>query len=763
MGKELFDAYSTLTRRASEILGYDLVRLCVEDPDKQLDQTQYTQPALYVVNALGYLQKRDAGEARGDFFAGHSLGEYNALLAAEAFDFEAGLRLVQRRGELMGRAAGGTMAAVIGVEAPRLAALLAEAGLESIDLANYNTPRQTVIAGPKEDIARARRVLTEQKEKIRFIPLSVSAPFHSRYMAEVRREFAAFVQGFSFARLTAPVIANATAQPYEDHRIAELLCEQIAAPVRWTDSIRYLLARGAVMFEEIHAQSLTRMVREIRETAPPLLLPEPPRAKAPMAPAADALRTRSAPPSAGASPEQLGSASFRAEHGVKYAYVAGSMYRGIASRELVVRLGKAGLLAFLGTGGLDLARVDADLRFIQSELGEGRPYGANLLHDPTHPDHERATVELYLARGVRCIEAAAYIGMTPALVWFRTAGLRRDPKGQVVCDHKVVAKVSRPEVAEAFMRPAPARILQQLVEQGRLTPEQARMAEEVPVAHDICAEADSGGHTDRSNPIVLLPAMRSLRDRMMQHFRYPRPIRVGLAGGIGTPEAAAAAFVMGADFIVTGSINQCTVESGAHEIVKDMLEGINVQDTDYAPAGDMFELGAEVQVLKRSVFFPARASKLYNLYQQYDALDDIPARIRGQIESRYFGRTFDEVYEETKRYFRERGLPEEIEKAESNPKHRMALVFRWYLAHTTRIALEGDRSQQVNFQVHTGPALGAFNQWVKGTPLESWRRRHVDDIAERIMQGAAEILAARLQTIPATPGPRSADSASLCA
>jgi trans-AT polyketide synthase/acyltransferase/oxidoreductase domain-containing protein len=227
---------------------------------------------------------------------------------------------------------------------------------------------------------------------------------------------------------------------------------------------------------------------------------------------------------------------------------------------------------------------------------------------------------------------------------------------------------------------------------------------------------------------------------------YSARVRVGAAGGIGTPEAAAAAFVLGADFVVTGSINLCTAESGMSPAAKNMLEQINIQDTDYAPAGDMFELGAQVQVLKRGVFFPARARKLYDLYRRHESLEEIDAETRSIIETRYFRKSFDEVWEETRAFFATRD-PREIEKAEQNPKHRMALVFRWYFGHSQRAAMAGDERFRVDFQVHCGPALGAFNQWVHGTARESWRNRHVDEIGELMMSETAACLERRLDRL----------------
>jgi len=235
----------------------------------------------------------------------------------------------------------------------------------------------------------------------------------------------------------------------------------------------------------------------------------------------------------------------------------------------------------------------------------------------------------------------------------------------------------------------------------------------------------------------------------MARYGYRKRIRVGAAGGIGTPQAAAAAFIMGADFIVTCSINHCTVEAATSDSVKDMLQAINVQDTAYAPDGDMFELGAKVQVLRRGLFFPARANRLFAVYQQYDSLDSIDAKTRHQIEDRYFKRSFDEVWQETKARLASTSQ-QEIELAERNAKHKMGLVFRWYFDWASRLAKAGDVEQRVNYQVHCGPALGAFNQWVKNMELADWRRRHVADIAERLLAGAANLLNERFAAMTAS-------------
>jgi trans-AT polyketide synthase/acyltransferase/oxidoreductase domain-containing protein len=436
---------------------------------------------------------------------------------------------------------------------------------------------------------------------------------------------------------------------------------------------------------------------------------------------------------------RLGSEQFKSAYGIKYAYLAGAMYKGIASKEVVVAMAKAGLMGYLGTGGLRLDRIESDIRSIQSQLPTDGRYGMNLLSDLSQPELEQRTVELLLRCGVRFVEAAAYMQVSPSLVRYRSKGLKRRPDGRIEAPHRVMAKISRPEVATAFMQPAPEAIIRQLVQAGHLSVEEADLSCLLPVASEICVEADSGGHTDRGVAHVLMPVMLSLRDEMMAQHGYAETIHVGAAGGIGTPEAAAAAFVMGADFILTGSINQCTVEAGTSVAVKDMLETAGPQDTAYAPAGDMFELGAKVQVFKKGIFFPARANKLYELYSRYNSLDEIDLKTRRQIEEKYFRRSFDDIWQETKSYYLDAGRGK-LEELERSPKLKMALIFRWYFVHTTRLAMNGDEQQKLDYQIHCGPALGAFNRWVKGTALESWRNRHVADIAERLLNATADRL-----------------------
>jgi trans-AT polyketide synthase/acyltransferase/oxidoreductase domain-containing protein len=752
MGEPLFAEFPELTRKADKILGYSIKELCLEDPGDQLMQTQYTQPAVYVVNALSYLKKIQT-EPKPDYVLGHSVGEYNALFASGVVDFESGLKLVMKRGELMAQARGGGMAAVMGLTEDNVEEILEKNNLKNLYLANYNSSYQLVISGSREAVESAEPVFLENGAT-HYRILNVSGAFHTPYMADAKKKFKKYVKKFKFGETGIPIISNVTARPYKPDEIKDNIIEQITTPVKWMESIRYLLAKG-IDIEEFHEISgiglsvVKALAIRINNEAGPLDLSDEEREKEQKKKEVEKKKPEKKPEKkpvekiAGGkiSPQSLGGEAFKREYGLTYAYLTGGMYKGIASKEMVVKIGKAGMMGFLGTGGLELSDVEAAARYIAKELDKGQAFGMNLVYNPVEPEVEEKLVDLFLKQNITVIEAAAYMSITPALVKYRARGLTTNAGGKITIKNRIIAKVSRPEVAEQFLSPAPERVVKKLRETDKITPEEAAMLKEVPMADDICAEADSGGHTDQASAYALMPAMIKLRDEMMEKFSFATQVRVGAAGGIGAPGAAAAAFILGADFILTGSINQCSVEAATSDAVKDLLQQVNVQDTDYAPAGDMFELGAKVQVLKRGVFFPARANKLYDLYRQYNSIDEIDEKTRKQLQERYFRRGFAEIYEDCKSFY----PPSEIEQAERNPKHKMAMIFRWYFGYSTRLALSGDPERKVDYQVHCGPSLGAFNQWVKGTEMENWRSRHVDEMAKKLMSETSELLNRRFQ------------------
>lgn len=767
MGGDLFDRYAELCREVDEILGYSVRDQCLDGASPGLEDTRWVQPALFVVGALTYLERRERCAAP-DYVAGHSLGELGALFAAGCFDLATGVRLVKRRGELMAGASPGGMLAVVGAAPADVDDLLGRLELGDLDVANRNSATQVVLSGPDAALLAVAKTIRATGAG-RCVPLRVSAPFHSRWMADAATSFHAFLADVHLSDPTIPVISNVTARPYAPGAVRENLARQVREGVRWWESMSFLRARGVEDVVEIGPGSTLATLwtavcahpcRDVGAATARDARGDAARADA-VAPEGDAARAGTVAPEGGGAragggvarepratarsivAERLGSADFMRDYGVRYAYLAGSMYKGISSTALVARMGKAGLMGFFGAGGCSPSEVEAAIVAIRAELGGSGRFGVNLLATPDDADAERESVDLLLRHDVRFVEAAGYTQLTAGLVRFRYSGANLRPGGEPEAPRRIVAKVSRPEVATAFMSPPPPSLLDALAADGSLTPAEVRAARLLPVSEDVCVEADSGGHTDGGAAAALVPAICALRDGLMARHAYARRIRVGAAGGIGSPAAAAAAFLLGADFVVTGSINQCSPEAGVCDRVKDMLASLDVHDTTYAPAGDMFEVGAKVQVVRKGTLFAARANKLYQLYRTLDGLGGLDEHTRITLEQRYFRRPLDTVWDETRAHLAN-GREEVIARAERNPKLKMALVFRRYFADTTLMALDGRPTDPVNYQIHCGPAQGAFNRVVAGSELEPWRRRHVDAIAELLMTGAAELLSRSL-------------------
>ena len=441
------------------------------------------------------------------------------------------------------------------------------------------------------------------------------------------------------------------------------------------------------------------------------------------------------------SPSLLGDPGFCQSHGTRYAYHAGAMANGIASEELVIALGQQGFLASFGAAGLVPSRIEAAIQKIQQALPNGT-YAFNLIHSPSEPALEIGAVERYLQYGVRCVEASAFLDLTASIVRYRVAGLHQT-NGGIEITNRVIAKVSRTEVARRFLEPAPEKYLKQCLEKGWITQEQANLATHVPMADDLTVEADSGGHTDNRPLVILLPTMLKLRDEIQE--ARPYSTRIGVGGGLGTPEAVMGAFAMGAAYVVTGSVNQACYEAGASEHTRRLLAQAEMADVTMAPAADMFEMGVQLQVLKRGTMFPMRAQKLYELYRRYDSIDEIPTEERDKLEKQVFRQPLTKIWEQTEAFFLERD-PQQVERAQNHPKRKMALIFRWYLGLSSRWSNVGEKGREADYQIWCGPAMGAFNAWTNDSYLADPQQRSVVDVAEHLMRGAAYLIRLQLMS-----------------
>jgi [acyl-carrier-protein] S-malonyltransferase len=271
MGKDLFATSqgAEVLESGKRVLGEELIRILFEGPEEELKQTYNTQPAILLTSIAAWRRFQQSG-FKPDYFAGHSLGEYSAYVAAGSLSLEDALRVVRKRGELMQRAlpeGRGAMAAILGLETHKVATACQRAGAESgqvVVVANYNCPGQVVISGEREGVQLAIGYAKEQGAK-RALPLAVSGAFHSPLMKEVGEALRPVLASLEWQHPAAPVIANVDAQAINKREdIGESLVQQVSSAVLWEQSVRYLGEQGVDTFIELGpGKVLSGLVRKI--------------------------------------------------------------------------------------------------------------------------------------------------------------------------------------------------------------------------------------------------------------------------------------------------------------------------------------------------------------------------------------------------------------------------------------------------------------------------------------------------------------------
>ncbi|MCW6005994.1 acyltransferase domain-containing protein [Micromonospora sp. CPCC 205371] len=259
----LFAEFPDQVAEADTILGYSITELCLDgDGARRLRDTRFAQPAIFFVNALLAVRAMTRHPDRYRYFAGHSLGEYNALVAAGCLDLRTALALVRDRADLMARVPGGGMAAVAGLAAVQVERTLMAAGLPQVYVANRNSDRQTVIAGERSQLGMASSVLKRSGAR-QVSMLNVSGPFHTPLMAAAGRAFSQALRGVHFDAGHAPVVSSVTGQRFEPTQAADLLSRQIASPVEWVRAVLTLRAAGVQTFDEVNGTTLTSLIKGI--------------------------------------------------------------------------------------------------------------------------------------------------------------------------------------------------------------------------------------------------------------------------------------------------------------------------------------------------------------------------------------------------------------------------------------------------------------------------------------------------------------------
>ena len=275
MGKDLFDNFTAareVFRTADDALSFSLSEMCFAGTDADLQLTANTQPAILTASIAAYRAMESEGFLKPAFVAGHSLGEYSALVAAGVLDFADAVRTVRKRGTYMQSAVPvgvGAMAAILGLDVATVEAGCAEAAEEQVcSPANMNSPSQVVIAGNADAVDRACEILKEKGAK-RAIKLNVSAPFHCALMTPAQERLEADLKELKYSSFFFPIVHNVDAAANDDAgKVCDKLTNQVSSPVRWLQSVEMMAANGVEKFIEIGpGKVLTGLVRQIRKDA----------------------------------------------------------------------------------------------------------------------------------------------------------------------------------------------------------------------------------------------------------------------------------------------------------------------------------------------------------------------------------------------------------------------------------------------------------------------------------------------------------------
>lgn len=532
MGRENFSRFRDLTKNANEILGYSIEEVCLDDPRQELNRTEFTQTAIYVTSCMAFEVLRGSSKAP-DILAGHSVGEYAALYAAGAFDFDTGLKIVKSRAESMAAITGG-LAAVVGQSIDAVASLIDLFDFGDLEIANINSPSQTVVGGSIRSLKKFVALCSERK--VRAVLLPVSGPFHTSHMRNASIAFANAISQFQINAPRVPVYSNTTARPHDHNSIHDTLARHIAEPVQWMECIKAMLAAGAEEFVEVGVRPiLMPMIKEISLTARQSNHDQEGVVRSPSAikknPAARPL-------------------DFCATLGCRKPVIATSLGNGASGSKIVRALAAEGILAFLDVDGTDLERAERDIAELRRDPGFSERYGVALSAASFAYSRIEPLLNLLDQNKVRFIELSGFVDVPePIQSYFASRG-----------DAFLIARADSTRSIDNFFAYAASR------PRGTCA---------------ICIDAIDG---DALGGNALGIAFHALAVRERTTKTQPdSQVFLGIGGLSGNPWSIKSLISLGLDFVSAGSVLLLTQEANVDATVKTGLKNATFEHFQQIP------------------------------------------------------------------------------------------------------------------------------------------------------------------------------------
>lgn len=499
-GKELFDKFSHLEQVASDIFGYSVKELCLKDPEKLLDKTKYTQPALFVVNAL-YYRKLIEQQGTPDFLFGHSLGEFNALEASGAINFEDATKLIAKRAELMGRVQNGAMAAIIGVESKEIEEIIDNSIYKGeLFIANYNSYKQTVISGEKNNISNAEYLF----KKYRYIPLKVSGPFHSLLMEGAANEFKDYLEKITFNEFEVPVISNYSAEIYTLDNIKKNIYKHMISPVKWKQSVEVLKNKGVDEFIQAGPGNVvSNLVSTIDKELTELNIKQEKSNK---------------------------EIDYKLQYNTKLNYMISGKNYHIGTKEMVVTSLRKNIISFLATDHKSIEEISKEIKTINAlNIKTKTKYGLSISMNSSE-ERLKKIFEICESNRINYIEINSCVDISKELVEFKLKGISVTEKGPVF-QNKIFINSFVPELIKNFVGEPPKNLIEELLSEGKVTKEQSKFGKKNSLAS--CLVLDNNEASDSNLVRLLIPIIRQEINKL--NIKNYDKCYLGVLEGFSTP------------------------------------------------------------------------------------------------------------------------------------------------------------------------------------------------------------------------------------
>jgi PfaD family protein len=430
----------------------------------------------------------------------------------------------------------------------------------------------------------------------------------------------------------------------------------------------------------------------------------------------------------------LGSSQFKEAHQLKFAYGVTPFEREVCTVDMVSKLLCDGYLAFAPTDFLTIDEISEKICQLR-QGADSKAIGLGYRFHAYNNDYEQKRMALAIEEDISRIYISGYLRASKSMIHYRVKGMKKRPDGAIEVPHSIFARVTDSAIALYFASPPPADILDELLSEGLITSEEADLGSKMPISQDLIVEPELNKGGLKQDLFSLYPSVKAeLRAKMVSRNA---PVRVGVSGEIATPEAVAAAFRMGADFVLTGLVNSLTVEAGGSLKRRNLLFKTTSTDVTYAPSYEFLDSELPVTVTRFGTMFATKAKRMEDILRTTVSFSGLSESDRQFMEKNVFQKSLAEAYESSIEFCK-KWWPDQV-KSSSSDKVKAAMLMKHWLFTTTQMAFDGIDNRELDYQVRADGGIVAFNKWRIGSVFDDEDKLSVIQLSKNLMEGALVI------------------------